>query len=77
MNFFSPARPFTSTFILMLILIPGALLAQTTATIVGRITDQSGAAVVSGTVTVQNVQTGAERDATVNTQGEYTIPSLP
>jgi sugar lactone lactonase YvrE len=58
MNFFSPARPFTSTLFLMLILIPGALLAQTTATIVGRITDPSGAAVVSGTVTVQNVQTG-------------------
>jgi hypothetical protein len=77
MNFFPAARPTTFTLLLLLLLLPGALLAQTTATIVGRVSDQSGAAVVAGTVTAQNTQTGYVREGTINGEGEYTIPSLP
>lgn len=62
---------------LLFVLLPACLLAQTTATIVGRVTDQSGAAVAKGTVTAQNIGTGYIRDAQINSDGEYTIPSVP
>jgi hypothetical protein len=75
----SPFSTRTSIFalLLLLLLLPGTLVAQTTATIVGRVTEQSGAAVASGTVTAENIQTSYSREATINGEGEYTIPSLP
>ena len=62
---------------LLLVLLPACALGQTTATIVGRISDQSGAVVAGGSVTVQNLGTGYLRDAAINSEGEYTIPALP
>lgn len=47
-----------------------------TATILGSVTDPSGAAVPKATVTVSNEQTGRTLTAATNAQGEYTIPFL-
>jgi hypothetical protein len=54
-----------------------AALAQTeTGQIIGKVTDPQGALVPGATVTVKAVNTGALRNATTNTQGEYTITNL-
>lgn len=45
-------------------------------TIVGTVTDPSGAAVASANVTIINVATGVERNSTTNTDGLYTAPNL-
>ena len=50
--------------------------AQTAAEITGVITDQSGAAAPSATVTVTNTATNVERSTTTNTSGIYTFPEL-
>ncbi len=51
--------------------------AQTTkGTIVGTVTDASGAVVAGATVTVKNVNTGATRDVTTSDDGTYTVPLL-
>ena len=51
--------------------------AQVTASLSGKITDPSGAAVASAPVTVRNVNTGAERSDTTNAVGVFQISSLP
>jgi outer membrane receptor protein involved in Fe transport len=45
-------------------------------TILGTVTDSSGAAVVGAKVTARNVDTGIERTTTTNESGEYNIPEL-
>src|SRR5712692_2636274 len=45
-------------------------------TIVGTVTDPSGAAVSSASVNIKNVATGVERDSTTNADGVYTAPNL-
>src|SRR5665213_1075944 len=47
-----------------------------TATIVGTVTDSSGAAVVGATVQAKNVGTGAVQTATTDAQGRYRVPNL-
>src|SRR6266568_4041493 len=47
-----------------------------TATVAGRVTDQSGAVIVGAQVTVTGVDTGLKRQVTSNDQGNYTIPLL-
>ena len=49
---------------------------QTTATIVGNVTDSTGAAVVGATVTVINTGTNAARTTTTESDGKYSLPSL-
>jgi hypothetical protein len=44
--------------------------------ILGTVTDSSGAAVVGAKVTARNVDTGIERTTTTNESGEYNIPEL-
>src|SRR5690348_12756814 len=44
--------------------------------IVGTLTDQTGAVVPKATVTVTNTATGLSRQATTNTDGYYSIPNL-
>jgi len=44
---------------------------------VGKITDTSGATVPGATVHLVNNATGAERTATTNDSGDWTIPNLP
>ena len=55
----------------------GTLLAQEfRATLTGRVTDPSGAAVPNVTVTVRNIQTNETATAVSNEEGNYTIPFL-
>ncbi|HYK90357.1 MAG TPA: carboxypeptidase-like regulatory domain-containing protein, partial [Acidobacteriota bacterium] len=46
------------------------------ATIVGTVTDPSGAAVPNATVTVTNTGTGQSRTITTNAVGQYVAPDL-
>ena len=63
--------------LLLLAFLSSNLLGQTTGTIVGKVSDQSGAVVANATVTAQNAGTRYTRDAMTNSEGEYVIPSLP
>jgi hypothetical protein len=47
------------------------------ATIVGTVTDPSGAAVANATVTITHVETGKVFHLTSNTDGQYVAPDLP
>jgi len=51
--------------------------AQTSAEIAGLVTDPTGAAISGASVTVTNKATGATRNATTNSEGLYSFPSLP
>ena len=55
----------------------GFILAQSTGTIQGIVTDPSGAAVPKAAVTVRNMATGEERSFTTDDSGLYVVPSLP
>ena len=57
--------------------LPGSLFGQTTGTILGQVSDPSGAAVVGATVKADNLGTGLARTAATNTDGVYLIPALP
>ncbi|MEO6803111.1 MAG: TonB-dependent receptor [Granulicella sp.] len=49
----------------------------TTAQIVGKVADQSGAVIPNATIDVRNTGTGLARTVTSSATGEYAIPSLP
>src|SRR5439155_21125118 len=54
------------------------LLAQTfRGTILGTVTDASGAVVAGAKVTVHNVNTGLERTTETSADGSYSVPELP
>jgi hypothetical protein len=60
------------------VLMAGALAAQTfRGTILGTVTDPSGALVSGAKVTVKNVATGLERSTQTSADGSYSIPELP
>ncbi len=62
----------------LLVLAPLALMAQTTtATVVGTVSDPSGAAVPAAQVTATNTGTALTRSVQTNDQGEYRIELLP
>src|SRR5437764_10163018 len=62
----------------IIILIAGTALAQTfRGTILGTVTDASGALVSGATVKVRNVATGLERTTQTSADGSYSIPELP
>lgn len=54
-----------------------SLWAQATATIVGRVTDSTGATLPEARVTARNVATGLERVTQTTQTGDYEIPLLP
>lgn len=54
-----------------------AAFAQTTGSIRGTVTDQTGAAVVGAKATVKNTALGMERNAQTNASGDYEFPVLP
>ncbi|PYQ97236.1 MAG: hypothetical protein DMF96_15475 [Acidobacteria bacterium] len=59
-------------------LLPGSLAAQAvTGTIIGVITDSSGAVMPGASVTLTNTGTGLTRIVITDSNGEYTAPSLP
>jgi hypothetical protein len=61
-----------------LLLAVATLVAQTfRGTILGTVTDASGALVAGATVKVRNVGTGQERSTTTSADGSYAIPELP
>lgn len=61
----------------ILLSLTSAAIAQTTATIVGTVTDSSGAVVPNVSITVTHTQTGLKRLARTNTSGIYVVPALP
>ena len=54
-----------------------ALLAQITATIVGTVSDSSGAVVTGAALTIINEETGLKRAVRSNERGVYVVPALP
>lgn len=63
---------------LLILLVSGVGFAQiTSSTIVGTVTDSSGAAVANAQVTAVNTSTNLSRTAQTNDQGEYRIEFLP
>src|SRR5262249_24653094 len=55
----------------------GSLFAQSTATLLGRITDPSGAVVANAQITVRNQATAEERTAQTDRSGTYQVAALP
>ena len=62
-------------FVLVLLRMP--VFAQTTGTIEGNVTDQTGSAVVGAQVQVQNTGTGVSRTVITDHAGNYSVPSVP
>jgi hypothetical protein len=50
--------------------------AQATATISGTVKEPSGTPLAGATVTVKNIETGAQRVVTTDSAGRYVVPSL-
>src|SRR5437763_8801204 len=46
-------------------------------TILGRITDPTGAALAGAAITVENIETGVKTASLTNDQGSFLVPSLP
>lgn len=64
--------------LLAIAVLPVTVRAQTfRGTILGTVTDTSGASVVGAKVTVHNVDTGVDRTTETNGDGEYRVPELP
>ncbi len=60
------------------VLAAASLMAQTfRGTILGTVTDPSGAVVTGAKVTAKNVNTGLERTTQTSADGSYSIPELP
>jgi outer membrane receptor protein involved in Fe transport len=62
---------------LLILVFAATAFAQTTASIQGTVSDQSGAAVVGAKVTVKNTALGIERTTPTGTTGSYEVPALP
>src|ERR1700722_34222 len=61
------------------VLIGGSYVAlgAVTGTVSGTIVDQTGGAVPGSKITITNVAQGFKNNATTDSKGEYTFPSLP
>src|SRR5262245_29414721 len=62
---------------LVILMLAATAFSQTTASIQGTVSDQSGAAVVGAKVTVKNTALGIERTTQTSATGAYEIPALP
>jgi outer membrane receptor protein involved in Fe transport len=62
---------------LLVLMFTATAFAQTTASIQGTVSDQSGAAIVGAKVTVKNTALGIERSTQTGSTGSYEIPALP
>jgi len=67
----------TAIFLLTGLALASPVRAQVTASIKGTITDPSGAALPSATVSVRNTETGATRTTTSDAGGNYLVLALP
>ncbi|MCU1322587.1 MAG: TonB-dependent receptor [Acidobacteriaceae bacterium] len=63
--------------ILVLSLATSAFAQDTTATVVGVVTDTTGAIVVGAKVTILNAATNTTRTTVTDNSGQYSVPSLP
>lgn len=63
--------------IVVLLCVAAPLFSQTTATIVGRVTDPAGAVVAGASVTVENTGTGILSKIVSSAGGDYAAPNLP
>jgi hypothetical protein len=64
--------------LLAVCLLPGRMMAQrTTATLIGNVTDTTGALVVHATVTITNVETNISSIGMTNDAGEYRFDLVP
>ena len=77
MLFRSIKTVFVALFVFSLFLAVPDARAQVSASITGVVTDASGSAVASATVTAKNVETGAERTAISDESGVYRLLVLP
>ncbi|HEY3827350.1 MAG TPA: TonB-dependent receptor [Bryobacteraceae bacterium] len=66
----------TSLFSLLMV-IPSIVLAATTGTISGTITDSSGAGIPSVSITITNTAQGLKTKVTADEHGDYLFPSVP
>jgi hypothetical protein len=62
---------------LLVLVFAATAFAQTTASIQGTVSDQSGAAIVGAKVTVKNTALGIERTTQTSSTGSYEVPALP
>jgi hypothetical protein len=60
-----------------MLLLPGLVFAQDTATIVGNVQDQTGAAIPAAHVTLLNVATQFKREVDTDANGRYVASSIP
>ena len=61
----------------LLPVLPLPAVAQVSAAISGRVTDQSGAGLAQSDVTAKNVETGVSRATVTDSAGRYELPALP
>src|ERR1051326_2208963 len=62
---------------LLVLVFAATAFSQTTAKILGTVSDPSGAAVVGAKVTVKNTNLAIERSTTTNASGFYEVDALP
>jgi hypothetical protein len=71
-----PIMRFTMAWLLLACSVVTVRAQTTSATVVGSLTDSSGARIAGGTVSIKDLATGIEHSATTDGQGEYIIPDL-
>src|SRR6266852_4153277 len=77
-SFFRAIRTLTLVLFSLALFAGASTYAQTfRGTILGSVTDSSGAAVPGATVTIKNVDTGLVRTVTTSDDGSYSAPELP
>lgn len=62
---------------LLLLLVPSLLLAQTTGSINGKVTDEEGTAIAGAVVTATSLDSGLEREVKTDRNGNYVVALLP
>jgi hypothetical protein len=74
-------RSLLASFVALFVLVLGASFTasaqQTTATVVGNVTDTTGAVVEGAAVTIKNTATNAKRSTVTDGSGQYSLPALP
>ncbi len=63
--------------LMVVALLPACVIAQVSAGLFGRVTDQSGASVSGATITAINQDTGVSRTTITNSSGDYELVALP
>jgi len=75
---FSASRLAAAAMIIAVVLLAGRVYAQSdNGSIVGSVTDQTGAAIPNAAINVTNVDTALQLKATSDGAGEFTIPAVP